>query len=1493
MTIHSPAPIAGLVGTTVRGYAFEALIAQGGFGQVYRAYQPVVERQVAVKVIVPQYANLPAFVRRFDLEAQMVAQLEHPYIVPLYDYWRDPSGAYLIMRLMRGGSLASLLDGVDGPLPIALAARVLEQVAAALTTAHRNGIIHRDLKPANILLDEERNAYLADFGIAKRLFTDEQYEFDRFGSPAYVAPEIVSGDVISAQSDIYSLGIILYEMLTGTLPYNAPSQTLVLQQHLTGDIPSVMGLRPDLPADVDEVISRATQREQKDRYTDATAMAEAFQSRVLGQVAEATGKPALVQPLGGSQQGRREPGRQVRTPILNIAALAQKNPYKGLRAFQEADQNDFHGRENIVQRLTERLRGAGISSRCVALIGASGSGKSSLVRAGLLPALRRAAVPGSNKWFFAIMTPGTTPLAELEQTISRIAINTIDGLAEQLLTRPDVVNQLIERVLPSQGEFLLFVDQFEEVFSLAKSDAERNAFLETLSRVIQNPRARLILTLRADYVDTALAHPAFGTILRDCSEFVLPLSVSEMEAAISKPAERLGVHFEPGLISRIIHDIGSQPGTLPLLQYVLYELYEQRTGNILNTMQYDSEGGVFGALARRAENLYAALEPRAQGDAKRLFLSLVVVKDDSEDTRRRITQTEAKNLGANPESIQTVLEAFGRHRLLTFDHDSVTRMPTVEIAHEALIRHWSRLRSWIDENRTLLAQRQQFASATAEWIASNRDHGLLARGARLVTYETIPGLDSVVLTSEEQEFLEASLRLRRQESLRAVRVIAGLAGIAIIAIIAAIFALIQRNDANYERERADLTARLARADQLAIQATTNRGNLDLSLLLSIEALNSAQTFEAKRSLLDGLQVSPQLTRYFYTAPSAVRDITINQEETSLAAASADGTILVWSLEVPGGAPTLMTGHRGAVNAVSFSPDGSLVVSGGADGTVRLWDVANGSEVGDPLEGHQRPVWDVAFSPDGGVLASAGEDAGILLWDIETRTTTGDALRGHEGTIYALAFSPDGVHIASGSEDGTLRIWNAEGSGEEPIILSGHENWVLDVEYSPDGTLLASGDASGIVNIWSVDDAYARAREPIPASPGSYVWDIVFRDDSQQLATASADDVVRLWDLRMADTSMSSLMLAGHTNDVWSLAYTRDHQLFSGGRDGRVMQWNSEPQPAIGTAISSDFPLVGLAIGGNGQIATGTRDSATGAIAQIWESESTIPNSTLRTSANQTTALAFIPDTDSLLITDSARRLLLWEPNIEQLQRIATVPFILYTLAISPSGQVAAIAGDSNLIHVYELAEPYRQVAVLNSPSSPVYALEFSPDGAVLASGSVSGELTRWRTEDWSQEGNTLTLATADISALAYSPDGSQLAVGTRDLLAPTIQVFDAGSFLPLTGVLTGHQNWIVDLHYLDDSTLASASHDHTIRLWSLPSGDSLRLLGHLREVTGITSPGDGELLSASEDRRLIRWELALESWIMRACTIAGRNLNADEWRQFMGNIPYRSTCPNP
>jgi WD40 repeat protein/serine/threonine protein kinase len=1523
-------PAQALVGKEIRGYHLQSLIAQGGFGQVYRAHQASVDRDVAIKVIHPQYASQPQFVRRFELEAQLVAQLEHPHIVPLIDYWRDPEGAYLVMRLLRGGSLTDLMDRLSGPLPLDLSARMLDQIAAALTLAHRNGIIHRDMKPANVLLDVDRNAYLADFGIAKRLFMEEESDFERFGSPAYVAPEQVASDVVSAQTDIYSLGIILFEMLTGTLPFNAPSQTLMLQAHLTAEVPSLTAVRPDLPEEANYVIRRATQRLPKDRYADAMAMAQDFRRLVLGREdGAATSAPTPSRPRSSGDSAGK-------TMILNIAAVAQKNPYKGLRAFQEADSVDFFGREAVINRLVARLRSSGHTSRFLALVGPSGSGKSSLARAGLVSSLRRGGIPGSKNWYYVVMTPGAHPFVELEQALARVATRLPENLSEKLHANPERIGAVLDALLPPNIELVLVIDQFEEVFG-SSNEAIRDAFLNTLAALTHHPRARLIITLRADYYDRPLLHPVFGGMLRDCTEVVLPLSAAEMEAAIVKPAERLGVAFEPGLVTRMIQDVSAQSGALPLLQYVLYELFEARTSEVLSLRAYENEGGVYGALARRAETLYHELTTEGKRAAQRLFLRLVNVGEGSDDSRRRITRMEALGASAaapaaapprdtkelpavsislstdNPDNTatrilggrsessaagsspprmspaETVLEKFGQHRLLTFDRDSLTRTPTVEIAHESLIRYWDRLREWINADRVLLRLRQTLIVAALEWEKSGREAGYLARGGRLASFETLRDSENIPLDIRETAYLTASIAARDGEARRARRSTFALAGVAILAVLAAVFALVLQSEEARQRALAQRNADLQQSNALALQARSSADQLDLSLLLSIEALAVADTPGARGGLLESLQQSPRLQTFLHGAQSSLRAIATSPDGQYAAAGSSEGTLYLWDLSNRSAPPRSIEQDSSEINALAFSPNGSLLASVGAEGQLRFWDVETLAASGSPITAHDVGIRDVAWSPDGSVLATAGEDGSIRLWDAETGVAVGEPLLTESEIVYAVAFSPDGALLASGGDDGLVSLWNAE-SGERIASLQGHRNWVLDVAWSHDGTLLASSGADGAVLFWDANNDFATVGQLLAHQ--EWVRAIAFSTDDRVLASASADDTLRLW--RMSDGAPLADPLIGHTDDVWGVAFAPDGTLISAGRDGRALLWAGTTAGAapIGSIQTQAQPLTALAYSAAlDGLAIGVRGAEDGAVALLLNRDGS-ERFRLFGNGEQTIGLAFLPSGVLLAITDTAD-LLSWSfaeasaGSRLDATPIANLESIPYVLAVSPDGTRAAVGGDSSEVIIFEVSGDGTPLARIETGASAVLALAFSPDGAALIVGDARGRVSWWATNNWTQQGESTQVAQSPISALAFTPEGRTLAIGARN---GELYLYDALSRAPLGEPLIGHEDWITALQFLSSDTLASSGQDRQVRVWRLNAGEELSLVGHRDWATGVAWLPEGALLSVGRDRQLISWTLAVETWRARACATANRNLTPAEWQDFMGDAQYRETC---
>jgi serine/threonine protein kinase len=471
-------PVLELRGEPLRGYRLLEQIGAGSFGSVHRAFQPQAGREVAVKVIDPRFANNPGFIRRFEAKAPLVARLEHPNIVPLYDFWREPDGAYLVMRYLRGGSLREALG--KAPLAPEGVVRLLDQIAAALTVAHRQGVVHRDVKPTNILFDEDGNAYLSDFGVAKDLALVE------LGSPAgspsplayYLSPEEIRGQPATARTDIYSLGLILYEALAGRHPFAESQSDTIFDKHVREPVPSIVVARPDVPEAIDEVIGKATAKDPGERYSDASAFAAAF----------------------------RAAQKQRHAHTMSAARAGMLNPYKGLRSFHEADANDFFGRETCVDRVVDRMREESEGSRFLAVVGPSGCGKSSLVRAGLIPAVRRGALPGSERWFVVEMHPGAKPFKELEAALLTIAVKPPADLGERLEWGD--TGRLVDELLPADSELLLVIDQFEEMFTLADDEQQRIRFLEQLVAATTTPgsRMRIVATLRADFYDRPLSY---------------------------------------------------------------------------------------------------------------------------------------------------------------------------------------------------------------------------------------------------------------------------------------------------------------------------------------------------------------------------------------------------------------------------------------------------------------------------------------------------------------------------------------------------------------------------------------------------------------------------------------------------------------------------------------------------------------------------------------------------------------------------------------------------------------------------------------------------------------------------------------------------------------------------------------------------------------------------------------------------------------------------
>ncbi|MBN2471677.1 MAG: hypothetical protein JXN59_13230, partial [Anaerolineae bacterium] len=829
-------------------------------------------------------------------------------------------------------------------------------------------------------------------------------------------------------------------------------------------------------------------------------------------------------------------------------------------------------------------------------------------------------------------------------------------------------------------------------------------------------RLHVIITLRADFYDRPLLYPEFGDMLRQRTEVVLPLNTDELTRAIISPAERAGITVEPALSNALVRDVSEQPGALPLLQYTLTDLFERHAGQTLTYSAYQEAGGISGTLARRADEFFTQLTPYHQRLARQIFLRLVAVSEGGETTRQRVRWASLLSAASEEDKphIREILDLFGRNRLLTFDHDPQTREPTVEVAHEALIRAWDRLQEWLEESRADLLTQRRLAAAINEWNNANRDSSYLATGSRLGQFEAWRSSTMLALTEDEITYIDASIALRRRAALRLRLFIAALI----------VFTLVSLGLAKFAFDQQAATARqamISRSRELAATALTNLPELDLSVLLSMEAIRSTQTFEASNSLLTGLQRQPNLIAFMHGHADWVRGVAFSPNGALIASAGRDGTVHRWhaASHAPAGEP--LTGHDGQVNSVTFSPDGALIASAGRDAQIRLWDAASGEPARSPLEGHTAEIWSVAFNPNGTQLASAGSD-GVIMWDLSAEPVTSQRLEGHTDIVYSAVYSPDGSLLATTSADETIRLWDAT-SGEpvgEP--LAAHVNWVLTSAFSPNGRLLASAGVDASIILWDVTTGEALGQ--IRGAHSNWIRSIAFNPASDVLATASIDGTIRLWDVRTGQTSGS---FAGHQDGVWGIAFSPDGELLvSGGQDNNVILWSVPARSRLAHPLDLVMP--------------------------------------------EGSAVAFSPD-GQLVATASGQVLVPQEENIIRLWALPqpgdsgaqTEPALLEgheevvtAVAFRPDGQQLASASIDQTVRLWALDGDLSSTPLVGH-NSGILSVAYSPDGRRLASGDDTGLVILWDVASGQTQGDPLTDHTDSINALVFSPDGSRIA----------------------------------------------------------------------------------------------------------------------------------------
>lgn len=1386
-------PTLDLRGEPLRGYRLMEKIGEGPAGVVFRGLQPRVERDVAVKVLHHRLVSDGAFVRRFEPEAQAVAALEHPHVVPLFDYWREPDGAYVVTRYMRGGSLRALEERGE-PLAPERRATIVRQVASALAFAHRQGVAHGNVRTSNVLFDAEANAYLGDFRIG-------------VGAPASIEDDLEQLDAIA--------------------------------RRLVGDAPGILGWL-----------------EVGDGASGAAALVEALR-----------------------------PGRPSPDEALVVGTDA-RNPYKGLRPFGEADAGDFFGRGELVDRLTARLNERGQESRFLSVVGPSGSGKSSVVRAGLVPAIRAGALADGGSVLIGELFPGTHPFDELEAALLRLSARPIPRLRDRLEEGSRGLLEVVGDAFPEESEVVLVVDQFEEVFTLTRDVPEREAFLEALRVATADPvsRIRVIVTLRADFFDRPLATPRFGELLGRRTETVTPLTPDELEQAIRGPAERVGVPPEPGLIAAMVADVVHQPGALPLLQYALTELFERREGERLRLEPYLAMGGVAGAVSARADRLYEASGPEGRRAIRQVLLRLVTLGEGRQDTRRRVVRSDLDALDADPAVVDAVLDAFGRHRLLTFDREPSMREPTVEIAHEALLGSWQRLRAWIDEAREDLRFERQVAQSAAEWRGADRDGSFLLRGTRLDQAAAWAERTDLAVGAQEREFLKASVdhrveelaeeaergereaRIERRSRSRLRTLVAVLTAAALVA---SALTVVAKN----QRDRAERESRTAAARELAAASVAN---LDLdperSILLALESIERTRSADGS--------VLPEAWEALHRAVTASRIVLSVDGLGGALNWSPRGVFVTEGPEDSGiidirdvmtGKPALppFRGTDVDINDVAFSPDGSILATSGDDGALKLWDpttgellsttpgggsvrgisfAASGSRLSAawtddgvvrildpstgrviraiPVDGGPR---ETALSPDGRLVAASSTFfSDVLVYDADSgewRFT----LRGHADPVSGIAWSPDGGRIATGSQDASVRIWNGE-TGEFEDELLGHTGFVTSVEWSPEDSRLVTSGADGSVRVWDVGGVRGQELMSLAGQGTGAGLFAAFSPDGMKVITGDgAIRSTKVWDVSIAgDAEWANV--GTNLSDVGVAFLPSGHVAAPVGRGAVAVSQISGVGEArrirtIGPGRGSSEVLLSLSASADGsRLATLPYHSA---VATVWDL-ATGERLFEVEPGGELNWVELSEDGEHLLVTSFDGTATVHDAKGEELRRLGFGDFFLISGSFSPDGRlVATLSQPRNPLDAKVTLWDWQRDRVVNEieNSGGGTMLAFDPSGATFAIGRWDGLV---HVVDVGSGDRLLRFSATEgiIRAIEYGPDGRTIATGGDD---GAVRLFDADDGTRQL-ILRGHRSGVFGLSFSSDGTrLASASSDGVVRVWALDLDDLIGIARH--EVT--------------------------------------------------------------
>ena len=1426
-------------GATVGSFAIMRRLGRGGMGEVFLARDTQLGRKVALKIIRSEQLGSAAARERFLFEARTTARFNHPHIVTVYAVGEHDGHPYLALEYLQGQTLALRLEEERLGLPDVL--RIGQAVADALCEAHSHGVLHRDLKPANVVIPRDGRVRVLDFGLAKSVEptgAGEEQEQDASpdglqlpgqtarltglqfeshggglrGTPAYMAPEQWLDEACTPATDIWALGVMLHQMVSGRVPFKAPLG--LLRTQVTAGTPPALQHAEAEACGLVRLIQRCLQREPAERPT-ADEMSGALAEMLAGRRAE------------GSLEG---------------------SPFRGLSPFGEHHAAHFYGRDRELGALLEQLRERAV----LPIAGPSGVGKSSLVRAGIFPRLRE-----RGDWTLLAMRPGRQPLTALAERLvfgestarSGSAPGTPDDedwsrvrqIEQELASSTDRLSALLYRAAQEQGrKVLLFVDQLEELFTHEQDAALCSRLVQMLFTAADHPQdpVRVVLAVRDDFLYRVVESAGE---LGEASQvaFVRSPDTAAMREILWRPLQAVGYAFDDQrLVDEIIADVQTETASLPLLQFAAQALWERRDRqrHQLRRADYAAMGGVGGALARYADGVLEALSPSQVRLARDLLLRLVT----AEDTRRVVAEVDLlEGLGSEA---AVVLQRLTGQRLVTTRKSRRTPAPDagraaeLELVHEALIHNWARLKRWVEEERESIGQLAEASQAAELWERRGGRQEEVWAGEALGDARRLLRLPGARVPAQVRRFLEAGLALdRRRRRRRATGrglVLGALALAALVAIIVAGFVTRKKREADRLRsiaERQLAAAQLRGAHLALLQQRITEARVKLRASLEIEDTMAA------RALWRSLQREPLF--FSHRLPSVVFAVAFGPDGRQLATAGRDGAVHL--LDIASRSSRALHRHDQQILSLAFSPDRRWLASGDVTGAVRLHDLRTHRGRTRSLTGAASAVWRLAFAPDGALWAVGGAGGSLVVW-----RPGDDRLRRWPGAgaqrLNSLALDPVGERVAGGCSDGAVGIWNRR-SGAEIRRLTGHRGRVYAVAFDARGRRLASASADRTIRLW---DSGSGALLHTLRGHSDTVFDLRFSPDGKLLASSSHDRTVRLWE---STSGAQRQVLRGHNAMVFGLGFAPDGRLLaSGGYDHTVRVWRTDRPREPGPVGGHSSAVLEASFSPDGRVVASASGDRT---VRLWDAHTGLPLGELRGHGNSVSAVRFSPRGDLLATASYDQTVRLWDlATRSQLARLEGHTDKIRGLAFSSDGRWIASAGEDRSVRLWDV-ERRAAGPVMVGHAATVASVAFSPDGRWLASTAMDRTIRLWPV---GRKASPVVLQVRGtlLDGARFSPDGRRLAALGGD---GRLHVWSAGTWAeeqPVPGAGRG-----VRFAFHPGGARVGVGTVTDARLIDLaPGGRHLRLAGHRGEVNSFAFDQKGRLaVTASDDDTVRTW----------------------------------------